>query len=483
MRFKPLFHALGVLLICLAVLMVPSLVVAIVYGGPDIIAFIYSILIAAFVGLVLHIGCRTNVHNLYAREGFAMVGLGWIVLSAFGMLPFLFSGTITSVYDAFFEMVSGFTTTGSSIVRDVEALPRGILFWRSFSHWVGGMGVLAFTIAVLPQIGLKNMEVLRAESPGPSPDKLTPKIRDTAKILYKIYLVMTLILFLLLMWAGLDWFHAATNTFGAAGTGGFSVLRESVGGYHNLAAEIILGIFMILFGVNFSLYFVLLTRKSLKAFFDEELGLYLLIIALAVAGITINIMNLPGVNGVWTGLRQAFFQVSTIITTTGYATTDFAKWPMFSQNILLFLMFFGACAGSTAGGFKMIRLLIAGKAARRELKTIQHTRLVSAVRVNGKPVAEETIRSIHIFIFLYVMLIIGALLVVSLDGFDFMTTFSAVITACGNVGPGLGLVGPAGSFADFSDLSKSVLSFCMLAGRLELLPILLLFKPSLWRRI
>ena len=480
MRYKPVLRALGYLLLCEAALMLPSLAVSVLYGEGDAGAFVLSIVLLLAVGGPLVLFIKRSVRELYAREGFAIVGLGWILLSLFGMLPFLFAGVIASPVDAFFETVSGFTTTGSSILPFVEGLPHGVLFWRSFTHWVGGMGVLVFTIALLPQLGLRNMELLRAESPGPNPEKLLPKIRETAKILYTIYFGLSALCFGLLLLTGMHPFDSAVNMFGAAGTGGFSVLNASIGGYNNPAAEMILGVFMLLFGVNFTVYFMLLLRSWKRALRNDELIAYAGIVSAAVLFIGIDIY--PRTQSAWESFRLAFFQVSTIITTTGYATTDFNLWPMFSHCILIFLMFVGACAGSTGGGIKVVRLVAAFKAMKREVQIILHPRAVRAVSLDGKPLDEGLLRSILTYIVWYVAIIIASVLTVALDGFDFETTFTAVMATISNIGPGLGKVGPVGNFGIFSDLSKMVMSFCMLVGRLEILPIFLLAVPSLWRR-
>jgi trk system potassium uptake protein TrkH len=477
-RYKPLFRSLGLLLIGEAILLIPSLLVSLIYRDGDTLSFAYTIVLLLACGLPLAMFIKTRVTSLYVREGFALVGFAWIILSLFGMLPFLFSGAIASPVDAFFETVSGFTTTGSSILPAVEGLPHGILFWRSFTHWVGGMGILVFTIAIMPQLGLRNMELMRAESPGPNPEKLLPRIKQTARMLYIIYFSLSLILFILLLCTGMHPFDSAVNTFGAAGTGGFSVLNVSIGGYNNPGAEIIMGIFMIVFSVNFTIYFLIVMRQWKKASRSSELIAFIVAVSLAVIFITLNIA--PRYNGILESLRHAFFQVSSIVSTSGFATTDFHIWPQFSRMVLLMLMFMGACAGSTGGGVKVIRLVIGGKAIHRELESILHPHIVRTIYVDGKPVEDNILRSVLVFLFAYVSIIIVSTLIVSLDGFDFETNFTAVLATIGNIGPGLSLVGPMGNFGGFSDLSKIVLSFNMLMGRLEIIPIMLLFTRSLW---
>ncbi len=481
MRYRPVLRALGLLLMGEAVFMVPSLIISLIYGDNDHMAFIYSIIILAVIGFIPSFTIKNKVTQLYTREGFALVGLGWILLSLFGMLPFIFSGVITNPIDALFETVSGFTTTGASILSAIEGLPHGILFWRSFTHWVGGMGVLILTIALLPQMGLKNMEVLKAESPGPTPEKLVPRIRDTAKMLYLIYLGMSLILFILLVCFGMKPYDAAVNTFGTAGTGGFSILNASIGGYNNPAFEVIIGIFMLLFGVSFSVYFMIVMRQWKRALKNQEMIFYFCIAVAATVFITIDIF--PRYANFWESLRYSFFQVSSVMTTTGYATTDFNQWPVFSKCLLLFLMLIGASAGSTGGGVKVVRLLASIKVVRRELYMFLHPRSVRVVSLNKKALDDSTVRSVLAFMFLYILIILMAALLVALDGFDFETTLSSVVACISNIGPGMQLVGPMGNYADFSILSKIVLSFCMLIGRLEIMPILLLFSPSLWRKL
>ena len=481
MRIKPLLRVFGLFLLCEAALMLPSLIISIIYREGDTAAFALSILILIIIGAPLASVAKNHVNSLYAREGFALVGLGWIFLSLFGMLPFIFSGVIQSPVDAFFESVSGFSTTGASILTNVEGLPHGILFWRSFTNWVGGMGVLVLTIALLPQLGLKDMEILRAESPGPTPTKLLPKIRETAKILYFIYIGMSAILFISLLFTGMKPFDSAVNTFTTAGTGGFSVLNNSLAGYNNPAAEMIIAVFMLLFGINFSVYFIVLTFQFKKAFKNQELLSYIIIILASVLLISIDIFHRFG--NIFETFRYVFFQVASIVTTTGFFTIDFDLWPPFSRCILLCLMLIGACAGSTSGGLKIVRLLVVFKVIHRELYYLLHPRIVRTVTIDGKTVSDNTIRAVLSFVCAYSVIIIGSTAVISLDQFDFITNFSAVTAAINNIGLGFEIIGPTGNFSGFSSLSKIVLSFCMLAGRLEIMPILLLFMPSLWKKM
>lgn len=481
MNFRMILKSLGIVLFIEAACMVPSLVVSLIYGQNDIQAFLISILILLAIGLFLQ-QIRPATTDIYVRDGFAIVSLAWIFVSAFGALPFVISGAIPSYIDAFFETTSGFTTTGSTILREVESLPRGILFWRSFTHWVGGMGVLVLMLAVLPSVKTGSLHIMQAESPGPNPGKLVPKMGDTAKFLYFIYLAMTAILVILLLLAGMPLYDSLCHAFGTAGTGGFSVKNTSIGAYNNVAIEVIITIFMFLFGVNFSLYYQVI-RGNIKSFFrDAEFRLYLGIVLVAILFITLD-LNGKVFGSIWESLRHASFQISTIITTTGYSTTDFNLWTSFSKSILVMLMFIGACAGSTAGGIKNIRLVILLKTIRRDIAKIIHPRSVYTIKVDGKTIDDDTLSGVMTFFFAFIAIFALSVLVVSLDGKDMISNFTAVATCIGNVGPGLGIVGPMGNFSEYSVLSKSVLSFCMLVGRLEIFPILLLFAPTFWKRV
>lgn len=480
MQYRLLIRTLGLLLCGEGVLMLPSLFVSLIYGGGDALSFIITIAILIAVGVPLAVFNKTKGH-MHAREGFAIVGLGWLLMGFFGGLPFFISGTIPSLVDSFFESVSGFTTTGASILTAIEGLPKGILFWRSFTHWVGGMGVLVLTLAMLPRFGgERNIAILEAESPGPTTSKLVPKIRETAKYLYLIYLSLTVIEVILLIIAGLPVYDAFIHAFGTAGTGGFSNMNLSVGAYGNVYVEIIITVFMLLFGINFSLYFIFLSGKLFKAFKNQEFYLYGILVLGAMAVITANI--LPLYTSVFEAFRYSGFQVASILTTTGFATADFNTWPMLSKSILVALMVVGASAGSTGGGVKVIRLLIAGKGIRRELHRIMHPRSVRQIRMNGKPLEDGILRTTLVFLFGYFMIAVAAVIIVSFDNFDFETTFTSVIATISNIGPGLGLVGPIGNYSGFSDLSKITMVFCMLAGRLEVMPMLLLLMPSAWKR-
>lgn len=480
MNMRVVLKLLGTVLLWESVLMIPSLIIAVSDKSYDVNAFIITIILIGIIGFAM-MRIKTNGFQMRNREGFAGVAICWVVMSLLGALPFYISGAIPSYLDSVFETVSGFTTTGSSIVNDIESFPRGLLFWRSFTHWIGGMGVLVLTLALMPSLGARSVFLMRAESPGPSPGKLVPKISDTAKILYIIYAVMTAIQTLLLFIAGMPLFDSFIHAFGTAGTGGFSNKALSVGAYNNPFINWIISIFMLLFGMNFSLHFLLLKGDWKSVLKNEELRLYSSAVFISIILICINIM--PKFNySLSESLMHSAFQVSTLVTTTGFATTDFNLWPMFSKSILLTLMFIGACAGSTAGGIKFIRIVVLFKTIAHEIKHTIHPNSVSIVKIDGKPINREILSGIMIFFFSYVIVLISAVLLVSLDNFDFMTTFSAVIATLSNIGPGFEAVGPMANFADFSALSKVTLIFCMIIGRLEVFPILVLFSPSMWKK-
>lgn len=417
--------------------------------------------------------------SLYTRDGFVTVALSWIVMSIFGALPFVLCGDIPFYVDALFETISGFTTTGASILGDVEALSHASLFWRSFTHWIGGMGVFVFIMAILPLMGGSTINLMKAESPGPSVSKLVPHVKDTAKILYMIYIVITLCEVLLLCVFGMPLFDSLATSFGTVGTGGFGIKNDSFASY-SPALQNIVTIFMILSGVNYSFYFCILSRKIKDAFRIEEVRWYLFIILAAVGAIIYDTKHMYGTVG--ETIRHAFFQVGSIITTTGFATTDFDLWPSMSKTILVILMFIGACAGSTGGGMKVSRLVILFKTIRKELSLIIHPREVRKIRMDGHVIEHDTLRSINVFLVIYFVLLLGSTLLVSVDEFDFTTNFTAVVSMLNNIGPGLNLVGPTQNFSIFSVFAKLVLMFDMLAGRLELFPIMVLLMPSTWKR-
>nr|WP_312577923.1 TrkH family potassium uptake protein [Sedimentibacter sp.] len=480
MNMRVVLKLLGTVLLWESILMIPSLMISIVDNSYEINAFIISIIIIGVLGFAM-MKIKTNGLQMRNREGFAGVAICWVVISLLGALPFYISGAIPSYIDAVFETVSGFTTTGSSILTDIEALPRGILFWRSFTHWIGGMGVLILTLALMPSLGARSVFLMRAESPGPSPGKLVPKISETAKLLYIIYAAMTVIEIVLLIIAKMPIYDAFIHAFGTAGTGGFSNRGLSVGAYNSDFIDWIITIFMLLFGVNFTLHYLLLKGDWRSVLKNEELRLYLIVVLISIIIICVNVLPLYNYS-VIESLTQSSFQVASIVTTTGYATTDYNFWPMLPKAILLVLMFFGACAGSTGGGIKFIRILLLFKAVTYEVRRTVHPNSIGTIKVDGRKVDISVMTSIMIFFFAYVATMIVAILIVSLDNFDFSTTFSAVLATISNIGPGLEVVGPMGNFSEFSVLSKIVLTCCMIIGRLELMPIFVLMSPSIWKK-
>lgn len=478
MNTSIIVYMLGWILKIEALLMLVPVATAAIYQ--EKIGFCYLGVAAVCGGLGL-LGTRKKPGSMmfFAREGFVTVSLGWIILSIFGCLPFVISGEIPHFIDALFEIVSGFTTTGSSIVPAVEELSKATLMWRSFSHWIGGMGILVFILAVLPTAGDYNMHIMRAESPGPSVGKLVPKIRITAKLLYSIYLFMTVVVFLLLLLGKMPVFDSLCMSFGTAGTGGFSV-RNSGQADYTMYQQAVMTVFMFLFGVNFNVYYLLFIRKPKDALQCEELRGYFFIVLTAILLIVINVRSM--FPSLFEAIHHTAFQVSSIITTTGYATVDFNQWPEFSKCILLILMMIGACAGSTGGGIKVSRIMIAFKEIKKEMATVIHPRSVKVLKFEGKPLEHTTLRSLNAYLLLYFFIFFISVLIVSLDNYDFMTSFSAVAANFNNIGPGLSVVGPTSNFSSLSYLSKSVLIFDMLAGRLELFPVLVMLSPGTWKR-
>lgn len=478
MNYSMILYILGWIFNIEAVLMILPGITAVLYREREGFAFLITILICLAVGLPL---TRKKAKNkvFHAKEGAVTVALSWLVLSIAGALPFVISGSIPHPIDALFETVSGFTTTGASILSDVEALSHCMLLWRSLSHWIGGMGVLVFILCLLPLTGGYHMNLMKAESPGPSVSKLVPKVQSTAKILYTIYICLTVVQILFLLVGGMPLFDTLCLSFGTAGTGGFGIKNDSIAGYSTYS-QVVITVFMILFGVNFNAYYFILTKKVVQAVKIEEVRYYFGIIALAILGIAVNAREM--FTGFGQALQQAAFQVGSIITTTGYATTDFNKWPEFSKTILVILMFIGACAGSTGGGIKVSRFMILCKSARKELQLYLHPNAVKKIKIDEKPIAHEVVRATNMFLFLYILIFVGSVLIISLDGFDLVSNFTAIAATLNNIGPGLGEVGPTGNFGGYSYLSKLVMIFDMLAGRLEIFPLLLLFKRDTWKK-
>ena len=461
-----------------ALLLVPVLV-AVIYQEKCGIVFLIPIAILCLLFLVA--GRKRPEHGqIYGKEGMVIVALAWILWSLFGAMPFTLSGYIPSYVDAFFETVSGFTTTGSSIIPDVEVLPHCLLFWRSFTHWIGGMGVLVFVLVVTSLDRKNSMHLMRAEVPGPEKDKLVPKAMSTARILYGMYLTLTVIEMVFLVIGGMNLFDSMIFSFGSAGTGGFSNYADSVAHFNSAYIDGVITVFCALFGVNFALFYFMILGDFKSILKNEELRTYILLIAGATAAIMLNIHSLYPTIG--KSFRYTVFQVVTVITTTGYSTADFAQWPMFSKAVLMMLTVIGACASSTGGGIKVSRLLVGIKCVKREIVQLAHPKSVGIIRIGGKKVSSDVLRTIYIYFIAYVGILIGSVVLVSLDNFDFETTFSAVLTTLGNVGPGMAQVGPMGNFAEFSPLSKLILCFDMLAGRLEIFPFLVLFTAPAWRR-
>ena len=477
MNYGMIVYILGTSLKAEAILMSLPALVAFLCGEGDLVPMLAAILIASGAGLLFTFKKPKNT-VIYAKEGFVVTALSWVVMSLVGALPFVFAGAIPSYIDAVFETVSGFTTTGASILTDVEGMSRGLLFWRSFTHWVGGMGVLVFLLAIVPLAGGRSVHIMRAESPGPVVGKLVPKVRDTAMILYGIYITMTVVLIALLLLGGMPLYDSAVHAFGTAGTGGFGIWGDSIAHYDSAYIDVVLSIGMVLFGVNFNIYYLLLMGKVKSILRSEELRWYLGIIAGATLLIAWNTLSRWG--GILQSLRYAFFQVASVITTTGFATADFNLWPELSRMLLLVLMLVGACAGRTGGGMKVSRLIIMLKSAKREISRMLHPRSVYTIQFEGKPLEDQTIHNVFTYFFILVFLVIASVLLVSLDNMDFDSTFSAVLACINNIGPGLGIVGPMGSYAALSPLSKLVLILDMLLGRLEIFPMLMLFAPSVW---
>lgn len=462
-----------------AVLLVLPLAVSIIYRERCALSFLITALASLFVGFAVTLISKPGNRLIYAKEGFVIVALAWLALSAIGAVPFVLSGEVRSYADAFFETVSGFTTTGASVLTDIDGMSHGLLFWRSFTHWVGGMGVLVFIMAIIPSVCDRSIHILRAEMPGPVMGKLVPKLKQTAKILYLIYIVMTVLEMILLLCGGMSLFDSALHSFATAGTGGFGIKGDSIASYSPYLQWVI-AVFMFLFGINFNIYYLLLVRRFRSVLKSTETWCYIAICLISVSIITGNIYSIYG--NLPDSVRASAFQVASLVTTTGFSTADFNLWPGLSKGILLILMFIGGCAGSTAGGLKVSRVVMMIKMIRREFMKMIHPRSVSAVRIEGKKVDDTTLNGVNVYFALYMVIYFAVFLLLCLEPFDFETNFTAVAACYNNIGPGFGAVGPMGSFSGYSAFSKIVLSATMLLGRLEIYPLLFALIPSTWTK-
>ncbi len=478
MNYSMLFYLFGWILNFEAIFLAVPALTALIYKESAGFAFLITMGICLLIGLALTFRKPKN-KTIYAKEGFVIVSLSWIILSLFGSLPFIISGCTPSFVDALFETVSGFTTTGSSIITDVEAMPKCILIWRSFTHWIGGMGVLVFIMAFLPLSGAQNMNLMRAESPGPSVTKLVPRVKSTALLLYTMYFVLTVIMFVFLIAGGNGIFESINITFATAGTGGFGFKNDSLASFSDYT-QIVTTVFMILFGVNFNAYFLLISGKFKDLFKMSEVKAYFCIIAVATAIITFNIKDM--FTSVEEALKHAAFSVASIITTTGFMSSDFNLWPELSRTIIVLILMVGACAGSTGGGIKVSRMIILFKSLGKEIKLLVHPNHIRQIKMDGNKLEHTVVRATNVFIVSYLLLFVVSIVIIAFDNHDLVTNFTAVATAIGNVGPGLNLVGPASNFSFLSDISKLTLTFDMLAGRLEFFPMFILFSPSTWKK-
>lgn len=483
-NFNAFFRVIGLALLLMSGALLIPLAVAIYYNETTSIkAFFTVIFISAALGIIIKSITKSSNKTLTMRDSFFIVPLFWILTSVISAAPFVIQGCIPNPISAFFETTSGLTTTGSSVLKDVELLPKSMLYWRSFTHWLGGMGILIFMLALLPSIGLTSNALAAAEAPGPTMDKLTPKISDTAKNLYSMYSILTVLMIAILMFLGMDFFDASVHTFGSIGTGGFSVYNNSIAHYNNPTIELAIAGFMILSGINFNLYFYSITKKDgykilLK---DEEFRFYIIIIVCATFAIATNLFK-SGLYDIITSLRASFFQVASIITTAGYSTEDFNLWPTFSKIIIIVLMIIGGCSSSTSGGIKVVRILTMLKLIKRGIQVQLHPNAIISIKMNEKKLSIDSINLIMSMIFLHMALVSITTLLVCLDGYDIVTSFSACISCIGNVGPGLNLVGPASNFSIFSDPVLFLLSMLMIAGRLELYTFIMVFLPHFWKQ-
>ena len=476
MNYRMITYILGWILIFEGIFLAIPAITALIYGESALWSYLFSLGVCLLIGSLLVLK-KPKKRQLYAREGSVIVALSWIVLSVFGAVPFVLTKEIPSYINALFETVSGFTTTGASVLSDVEVLSHASLLWRSFTHWVGGMGVLVFIMAFIPLSGAQNMHLMKAESPGPSVSKLVPRVKTTALLLYSIYFALTLIEFIMLLFGGMTVFQALNTAFATAGTGGFGFLNSSMGSFSPYI-QIVITVFMILFSINFNCYFLLLTGKLREAF-NIELRTFLIIVGTVITLITINIADMY--ESIGEALRHSAFTVASLISTTGFSTADFNLWPELSRTLLVIIMFIGACAGSTGGGIKVSRLLILLKGMAK-LQTMVHPRQVKKIKMDSHTIDHETVRSVNVYMVAYLLIFSFSLIVISFDNHDLITSFTAVAATINNIGPGLELVGPTANFGFFSAPAKIVLIFDMLAGRLELFPVLLLFTPATWKK-
>ncbi len=479
MNYSMIIYLLGWILNFEAIFLLIPTITALLYGEGEIFSFLITIGICLLIGLTATMIRKPKKKTIYAREGFVIVSLSWFVLSIFGALPFFISGAIPSFIDALFETVSGFTTTGATILSDVEALPKSILLWRTFTHWIGGMGVLVFIMAFLPLSGAQNMNLMKAESPGPSVSKLVPKVKTTALILYSMYFALTALQFILLIAGGTPVFDSINIAFATAGTGGFGIKNDSLASYSDYV-QIVTTVFMILFGINFNIYFLIIIRKFREILKNSEIKAYFAVITVAVLIIMLNIGGTFTSTG--EALKNISFTVASLITTTGFMTVDYDLWPELSRTILILIMFIGGCAGSTSGGIKISRFIILFKSMAKEVKQLIHPNHILKLEVDGRKIEHNVIRATNVYMVCYILIFAISVLIISFDNHDLITNFTAVATTINNVGPGLEMVGPTQNFAFFSDTSKFVLIFDMLAGRLELFPVLLLFSPVTWKK-
>ncbi len=478
MNYGMIRYVVGKMLLMEGILMLFPALIALLYGEIEGVDFLLATVILLLISLLF---CKKPENSaIYAKEGFLIVALAWVLWSVFGALPFLFSGCIPRFEDALFEVVSGFTTTGSTILNNIEGLPKCMNFWRCLTHWIGGMGVLVFVMTVIPLSNKNSMFLMRAEMPGPTCDKLVPKARSTARILYTMYLGLSLAEVIFLLAGGMNLYEAVIHTFSTAGTGGFSDRNASIAAFDSAYIDGVITVFMLLFGINFNLYFLLL-MKNFKGFFkNEELRTYLGIVAVAIALITLNIVNLYG--GFLHAFRYAAFQVVSVITTTGFVTANYDLWPEFSKTILLMVMVVGACAGSTGGGMKVSRIIILARTITKETRQILHPKSVNVVKLDGKRLTDEETHGVYVYTICYAAILCVSVLLISVDNFDFTTNFTAVLTMLNNVGPGLAKAGPVENFSAFSCFSKIILSLDMLIGRLEILPMMMLLAPATWKK-